>query len=49
MINLPNFVVRDSLLNPLDIELLPTDLKKNDEERRYSVFDIHLGQDGNGK
>jgi hypothetical protein len=35
MINLPNFVVRDSLLNPLDITLLPTDLKKIDEERRY--------------
>jgi hypothetical protein len=35
MTNFPNFVVRDSLLNPLDIELLPTDLKKIDEERRY--------------
>ena len=35
MTNFPNFVVRDSLLNPLDITLLPTDLKKIDEERRY--------------
>ena len=35
MTNFPNVVVRDSLLNPLDITLLPTDLKKIDEERRY--------------
>jgi hypothetical protein len=35
MTNFPNLVVHDSLLNPLDIALLPTDLKKIDEERRY--------------
>jgi serralysin len=35
MTNFPNFLVRDSLLNPLDITLLPTELKKIDEERRY--------------